>query len=152
MLSPEERERDQRVRTAARTFAISYVDAAAFDHTDQQLAQAEQDIGRSDREREDTSRAMTARPFGAGRDEDWERDRRRVAAAGFEIDEREWQTAVEAGEDLVYERAAAAREHRVQSAASSSRDLFLDAAQRAEASRRQDALEAHLRRSRRREV
>jgi hypothetical protein len=141
-LEPERLTLYQGARSLAIALGISWMDALQILEDQQELATLQAADGRSDTPWLDTTPLPSPpRPWS---DEDWQRDRRRAAAAGVDITHEAWGVGAEQGHDLVGLMAqqtradqAAAIKHRTAGA--------IEAAQDREDTRRAHAIHDELR-------
>ena len=142
-VDPEGRSTDQAARVLMRSAAISYADAAEVVELMRQLADAKAQTGAAEVPWRDTRKL--AKPPVPWSTDDWERDRRRAARAGMEINLEEWQAMAEEGRDYVGEQAEEARRERVAELEQQLASRLKDSQDR-ELGKRAEAIERELRR------
>jgi hypothetical protein len=98
-LDPERLALYNQASALARGAGIGWLDAAQICEQAQELSELQANDGTADAPWLDATELTTPpRPWS---DEDWQRDRRRAAAAGVGIDRETWQAAAELGHDAV---------------------------------------------------
>lgn len=129
---------DLQVRTLMRTWGVGYFDAAELLDRMEALNAPE---------REPKAPWLDPRPLAEPprpwSEEDWERDRRRASAAGFELNRELWAAAAGQGRDLVGEEHEASEDTATRRA---EHEEFVREAQHTEAARRGKAIKDELER------
>lgn len=113
-VDPESRVTDQAAQVLQRSHAIDYADASEVVELTRGVAEAKADTGAADVPWHDT-RVLKTPPVPWSND-DWERDRRRAAAAGIDLTREGWEATAEEGRDAVGEQAEEARRERIEDA------------------------------------
>jgi hypothetical protein len=131
-------------RALAVAAGIGWMDALSIIEEQRELVALEADDGSAPVDWLDsTERPSPPRPYGQGAAEDWERDKRRAAAAGVEIDHAAWQAGAELGVDAVGKLADAQRADRIAALRERSGGA-LEAARQREDDRRTSAINDEL--------
>jgi hypothetical protein len=112
-LDPEQVALYTQARALAIAAGIGWNDAVEILMQQRELRELQADDGSAHVDWLDsTERPSPPRPYGQGAAEDWERDQRRAAAAGVEIDHAAWRAGAELGVDAVGQLADAHRADR----------------------------------------
>jgi hypothetical protein len=135
-VDPEQRALYASARALAVAAGISWFDALETLSQQKELAALQSDDGSAPVDWLDsTERPSPPRPYGQGGVEDWERDQRRAAAAGVDIDHTAWQAGAERGVDIVGQLADAHRADRIAALRERSANALGEAQQREDARR-----------------
>jgi hypothetical protein len=133
-VAPERAELYGQARLLARAAGIGWQDAVEILEQGRELAELQADDGSAPADWLDSSERPTPpRPWS---DDDWQRDQRRAAAAGVQVDKAAWEAGAELGVDAVGQLADAQRADRIATLKARSAGALGEAQQREDERRR----------------